>query len=106
MKREKTHTWCGGFSESFFTIKLVKIEISTLFWPTDSGYGHRCIYIYTHIYIHIYIYILYVYIYIYAVKLKSGPMFALFKVKKWSIFLFSLFFVFENLVLPAERRGF
>ena len=40
------------------------------------------------------------YIYIYAVKLKAGPMFALFKVKNWSIF------VSENLVLPAERRIF
>ena len=31
-------------------------------------------------------------------------MFALFKVKNWSIFV--CFFVFENLILPAERRGF
>ena len=47
------------------------------------------------------------YIYIYAVKLKSGPIFALFKVKKWSnFFVFFVFFVFKNLVLPAERRGF
>ena len=30
-------------------------------------------------------------IYIYAVKLKSGPIFALFKVKKWSKFLLFLF---------------
>ena len=48
-----------------------------------------------------------IYIYIYAVKLKSGPIFALFKVKKWSnLFVFFVFFVFKNLVLPAERRGF
>ena len=45
---------------------------------------------------HIYIYIR---IYIYAVKLKTGPNVALFKVKNWSFFL-------ENLVLPAERRIF
>ena len=31
-------------------------------------------------------------------------MFALFKVKTWSICF--CFFVFENLVLPAERRGY
>ena len=37
-----------------------------------------------------------------AVKLKNGPMIALFKVKSWSI----VFFVFENLVLPAEIRLF
>ena len=47
-----------------------------------------------------------VYIYIYVVKLKAGPMFALFKVKNWSIFFVFLFFIFENLILPAERRGF
>ena len=29
-----------------------------------------------------------IYIYIYAVKLKTGPIFALFKVKNWSIFYF------------------
>ena len=46
------------------------------------------------------------YIYIYVVKLKSGPIVALFKVKKWSnFFVFLFFFVFKNLVLPAERRG-
>ena len=45
-------------------------------------------------------------IYIYAVKLKTGPSFALFKVKNWSIFCFFCFFIFENLILPAERRGF
>ena len=44
--------------------------------------------------------------YIYAVKLKSGPIFALFKVKKWSnFFVVFVLFVFKNLVLPAERRG-
>ena len=38
---------------------------------------------------------------------ESGPIFALFKVKKWSnFFVFFVFFVFKNLVLPAERRGF
>ena len=41
-------------------------------------------------------------IYIYAVELKTGPIFAFSSVKNWSIFLF----VFENLILPAERRGF
>ena len=36
-----------------------------------------------------------IYIYIYAVKLKSGPIFALFKVKKWSnVFVFFVFFFF------------
>ena len=44
-----------------------------------------------------------IYIYIYAVKLKIGPIVALFKVKNWSIFLF---FFFENRIPPAERRGF
>ena len=39
--------------------------------------------------------------YIYVVKLKIGPIFAFLKVKNWS-----KFFVFENLVLPAERRIF
>ena len=33
----------------------------------------------------------YIYIYIYAVKLKTGPIVALFKVKNWSIFLFFCF---------------
>ena len=42
---KKTHTWCGGFSVPFFTIKLGKIEILTLFSPTDWGYGHIYIYI-------------------------------------------------------------
>ena len=45
----------------------------------------------------------YIYIYIYAVELKTGPLFAFSSVKNWSIFLF---FFFENLILPAERRGF
>ena len=54
---------------------------------------------------------MHIYIYIYAVKLKTGPRFALFKVKNWSIFLVFFFlvfffFIFENLILPAERRGF
>ena len=44
---------------------------------------------------------IYIYIYICAVELKTGPMFAFFSVKNWSFF-----FVFEHLVLPAERRGF
>ena len=49
---------------------------------------------------------LHIYIYICAVKLKTGPSFALLKVKNWSnLFCFFLFFVFENPVLPAERRG-
>ena len=45
--------------------------------------------------------LLYIYIYICAVKLKAGPISALFKVKNWSKFFF-----FENRVLPAERRPF
>ena len=51
---------------------------------------------------HMYIYI---HIYIYAVKLKTSPIFALFKVKNWSI-CFVFFFIFENLILPAERKSF
>ena len=46
---------------------------------------------------------IYMYIYIYAVELKAGPIFAFFSVKNWSIFC--LVFCFENLALPAERRG-
>ena len=38
------------------------------------------------------------YIYIYAVKLKAGPIVALFKVKTGQFFCF----FFENLILPAE----
>ena len=41
-----------------------------------------------------------VHIYIYVVELKAGPIFAFSSVKNWSKFFF------ENLVLPAERRGF
>ena len=37
-----------------------------------------------------------------AVELKTGPMFAFSSVKSWSNF----FVFFENLILPAERRGF
>ena len=48
-----------------------------------------------------------IYIYIYAVELKTGPIFAFSSVKNWSnFFVFFCFFVFENLILPAERRGF
>ena len=47
---------------------------------------------------------IYIYIYIYAVELNAGPRFALSSVKNWSKFL--IFFVFENLALPAERREF
>ena len=43
-----------------------------------------------------------VYIYMHAVELKSGPIFAFFSVKNWSIFCV----FFENLILPAKRRGF
>ena len=53
-------------------------------------------------YIYIYTYTHMICIYIYMVKLKIGPMFALFKGKNWSNFLF----FFESLILPAERRGF
>ena len=48
-----------------------------------------------------------IYIYHNALKLKSGPIFALFKVKKWSNFLYIFWFLFfNNLVPPAQRRGF
>ena len=47
-----------------------------------------------------------IYIYIYAVELKTGPIFAFSSVKNWSIFFLFCFFVFKNLILPAERRGF
>ena len=43
--------------------------------------------------------------YVYAVKLKTGPMFALLKVKNWSIFVFVCYFM-KDLILPAERRRF
>ena len=59
-----------------------------------SVYGSIvCIYIYTHANTLLYIYI----------KLKIGPMFALFEVNNWSNFCF---FIYEILILPAERRGF
>ena len=48
----------------------------------------------------------YMYIYIYAVELKTGPIFAFSSVKNWSNCFVLVFFVFENLILPAERRGF
>ena len=42
----------------------------------------------------------YTYIYIYAVKLKSDPIFALFKVKKWSF----LFFCFRKSRSPCRKK--
>ena len=45
-----------------------------------------------------------VHIYIYAVKLKSGPIFALFKVKKWSNFLFFLVFIFQKSRSPCRKK--
>ena len=46
-----------------------------------------------------------IHIYIYAVELKTGPIFAFSSVKNWSNFLvFFCFFVFENLILPAEKK--
>ena len=51
--------------------------------------------------------IIYLFIYIYAVKLKTGPRFPFFyKLKTGPIFLFFLLFIFKNIILPAERRGF
>ena len=48
-----------------------------------------------------------IYIYIYTVQLKTGLIFALFKVKNWSNFVcLFVFLYFENLILPADRRGF
>ena len=50
---------------------------------------HTYRYTYIHTYIHTYIYIfIYTHTHIYAVKLRTGPIFALFKVKNWSIFCF------------------
>ena len=46
---------------------------------------------------------MYMYIYIYVVKLKSGPKFALFKVKKWSNFLVS-FFCFRISRSPCRKK--
>ena len=43
-------------------------------------------------------------VYIYAVKLKTGPMFALFKLKTGPFLFVFVFFIFENLILPAERK--
>ena len=54
----------------------------------------------------VYIYI-YIDTYIYAVKLKVVQCLPFLKLKSGPLFLFFCFFcVFENLVLPAERRGF
>ena len=44
--------------------------------------------------------------YIYAVELKTGPNFAFYKLKTGHVFCLFLLFIFENLILPAERRGF
>ena len=41
---------------------------------------------------------------IYAVKLKSGPIFALFKVKKWSIFLFFGGFYFSQIPFSLQKE--
>ena len=57
---------------------------------------------------HPYIYIccrvdnLYIYIYIYVVKLKSGQMFALFKVKKWSNFF--VVFLFSKISFSLQKQ--
>ena len=48
---------------------------------------------------------IYIDIYIYVVKLQAGPIFALLKLNIGPFFVF-LFSIFENLILPAERRGF
>ena len=45
-------------------------------------------------------------LYVFVVELKAGPIFAFSSVKTGPFVLFILFFVFENLVLPAERRVF
>ena len=49
--------------------------------------------------------IIHTYIYIYAVEFKTGPMFAFFSVKNWSIFLF-LFFVclFLKTLSPCRKK--
>ena len=41
-----------------------------------------------------------------AVELKAGPIFAFYKLITGPMFLLFLFVCFENLVLPADRRGF
>ena len=46
-----------------------------------------------------------IYIYIYAVQLKTGPNFALFKVKNWSIFFVCFgFFIFEKSHYPCRKK--
>ena len=49
-----------------------------------------------------YIYI-YIYIYVCAVELKTGPIFALYKLKTGPFFVFG-FFMSENIILPAEKK--
>ena len=43
-------------------------------------------------------------IYIYAVKLKTGPIFALFKVKNWSNFFVFLDFYFQKSHSPCRKK--
>ena len=46
-----------------------------------------------------------IYIYIYVVKFKSGPIFALFKVKKWSnFFVFFFVFIFQQSRSPCRKK--
>ena len=45
------------------------------------------------------------YLYTYAVKLKTGPIFALFKVKNWSIFfLFFFAFLFLKISFSLQKE--
>ena len=44
-------------------------------------------------------------LYIYAVELKTGPIFALFEVKNWSIFLgFLVFFLFLKISFSLQKE--
>ena len=47
---------------------------------------------------------IYIHIYIYAVKLKTGPIFALFKVKNWSIFYFFFCFLFLKISFSLQKE--
>ena len=49
---------------------------------------------------------MYIYIYMHAVKLKLVQDFPFYKLKIGPFFLFYLLFIFKNIILPAERRGF
>ena len=61
------------FEKQLFYKKTNVAQLLTLKWPKRGPVINSTAYIY-------------IYIYIYAVKLKSGPRFGGFKVKKWSKF--------------------